>query len=72
MNYLPARIIFTATQIELTRGNFSAGQIFTIQEPIFILLIYAWSRANWEIITNNLTSVIEVALMDVALCEALL
>ena len=50
-NFLPARIHFTATKISLV------GQIFTV-------VISVWSHANWAMVPNNLTAVIEVTLID--------
>ena len=44
-----------------------ACQIFALREPIFITLIDVWPRANWEMVTNNLTPVIDVALSEAAL-----
>ena len=43
-----------------------AWQIFNQRAQFFIVAIYVCPRANWEMVTNNLTAVI-----DVALCEAL-
>ena len=39
---------------------------------IFIAVIDVWPRTNWEMVTNNLIAVIEVALIDAVLREVLL
>ena len=49
-----------------------AGHIFTLRAPIFNTVIDIWSHTNWEMVTNNLTAVIEVTLIEVVLSEALL
>ena len=59
----------------LHRPEFSpAGQFFALrlQASIFIKVINVWPRANWEMVTNNLTAVIEVMLTYAALSKALL
>ena len=49
------------------------GQIFTQQAPIFITVIDVWLHAYWEMVRNNLITVIEVAALSEAsaLSEAL-
>ena len=55
-------------QLELS----PTGQIFTLQEPIFSTLINVLPLTYWKIVTNNLTAVIKVALINVVLSVALL
>ena len=62
INYLPVRIHFYRDP------NISPGcQIFALRESIFIALIDLWPRANWEMVTNNLTAVSDVALSEAAM-----
>ena len=56
------RELLTSKNICLLRPEFSPmGQVFTKRAPIFIAIIDVWPRANWEMVTNNLTTVIDVA-----------
>ena len=48
------------------------GQILTLREQFFTAVIDVWPHANFDMVTNNLTNVIEVALIDDTLSEALL
>ena len=57
----------------LPQSEFSpAGQIFTLRAPIFTVVINVWPCANRAMVTNNLTAVIEVALIDIELVECFL
>ena len=70
VNYLPARInCYCDLNSHRRVKSIPYGNKFIylfILEPIFITLI---DDKNWEMITNNLTAVIEVALIDVALIK---
>ena len=43
------------------------GQIFILWASFFTVVTDVWSRANWAMVTNDLTTIIEVAKIDVAL-----
>ena len=50
----------------LLRTEFSsAWRIFTLQAPIFTLITKVWPPANQAVVTNNLTVIIEVVLINV-------
>ena len=40
------------------------GQIFTLRVPIFIVITEVWPRANRAMVTNNLTVIIDVVLIE--------
>ena len=45
------------------------GQMFTLRAPFFTEVTEVWPRANWAVVTNNLSTIIEVVQIDVALVE---
>ena len=60
--------LFTYENKFLLRPKFSpTGQIFTLWAPIFIVVINVWPHANWEMVTNNLTAVVDVTLGETLL-----
>ena len=57
----------------LPRLEFSlAGRNFTLRAPNFTLITEVWPHANQAVVTNNLTVIIEVVLIDVVLIEGYL
>ena len=53
-------------------GIFNQWGKFLPLAPFFATVIDVCYHSNWEMVTNNLTAVIKVALIDVSLSEALL
>ena len=38
--------------------------LFLLRAPIFTVITEVWPRANWAMVTNNLTMIIEVVLIE--------
>ena len=46
--------------------------LYSLWAPIFFMITEGWPRANRAMVTNNLTLIIEVVLIDVVLIEGFL
>ena len=43
------------------------GKFLPLRAPFFTAVINVWPPTNWTMVTNNLTAIIEVALMNVSM-----